>query len=84
MDSVLAEDQTADVLEDEIHSLLLCKGVGEKEQGLLNAALHGVECYGKQVGVVCTTLSPEINDTERSTGGKSLPELLFRAESSRS
>ena len=42
LDSALAEDQTADVLEDEINSLLLCKGVGEKEQGLLNAALHGV------------------------------------------
>ena len=35
---------------------------------------------GRQAGVACTTLSPEINDTERSTGSKTLPELLFTAE----
>ena len=38
----LAEDKTANVLEDEINTLLLYKGAGEKEQGLLNAVLHGV------------------------------------------
>eukprot|EP00075_Anas_platyrhynchos_P014211 XP_027303464.1 nascent polypeptide-associated complex subunit alpha, muscle-specific form-like [Anas platyrhynchos] len=37
-----SENQMANVLEDEIHILLLGEGVGQKEQRLLNAALHGV------------------------------------------
>lgn len=42
LDSALVEHQMANVLEDEINSLLLSKGAREKEQGLLNAALHRV------------------------------------------
>lgn len=41
-DFVLPEAQAAHVLEDEVHILLLCQGVRQKKQGLLNAALHRV------------------------------------------